>query len=195
MSRLLALLIVTASVPAAADALSTEQRQPPVEDPIIRIGGTLGFQQTDRSAWVFGPSLEIRITSALAIRGDAMIEFGDFDDPFGDSNFRGGSGPHVNHVMFGPAWRPERYRSYRLAAGAQGGVMIMHSTFAAEPFAKKPAIGAFVQAGRRFGPIALALQLRVDVSAGIDMAGPVGDDVATTSGRFNLAFEFPIDVH
>jgi hypothetical protein len=188
------LLIVCASLPAAAETLVTEQQSTPVEDPIVRIGGTFGFQQTDRSAWVFGPSLEIRITKAIAIRGDTMIEFGDFDDPFGDSNFRGGTGPHVNHVMFGPAWRPERYRDYRLAAGAQAGVMIMHSTFAAEHFAKKPAAGVFVQAGRRFGPIALALQFRIDLSPGIDMAGAAGDDVATTSGRLNLAFEFPIDL-
>jgi hypothetical protein len=178
--KLVVLLIVLASPLAHADT------------PLGRIGATFGYQQTDRSAWVFGPSLEVAINREWSIRGETHIEFGDFDDPFGESNFRGGSGPHVNHVMFGPTWRPERFAAYQLATGAQAGVHIMHSTFAENHFSKGPALGLFVQAGRKLGPISLALQFRLDVSATVDMAGPEGDDVTTTSARFNLAFEVPV---
>jgi hypothetical protein len=180
--KVLALMIVIASTPALADK------------PEARLGATLGLQRTDRSAWVFGPALEIAITKQLSIRGEALLELGDIDDPFGPSNIRDGSGPHVNHVMFGPTWRPERFTRYALAAGAQAGVLVMHSTFAAQHFHKKPAIGVFVQAGHTLGPVAIALQFRVDASAGIDMAGPNGEDVPTTSARFNLAFEVPLDL-
>jgi hypothetical protein len=155
-----------------------------------------GFQRTDRSAWVGGPVLEIAIPkhTEFSIRGEAMLELGDFGDPFGPSNIRDGSGPHVNHVMFGPTWRPPKFGVYALAVGAEAGVLVMHSTFAENHFAKKPAAGLFAQAGRKLGPVTLALQLRVDVSAGIPMAGPAGEDVPTTSARINLAFEVPINI-
>jgi hypothetical protein len=95
--------------------------------------------------------------------------------------------------MFGPTWRPERYARYAFAAGIAGGVLVMHSTFAAEHFNKKPAVGLFAQAGRMVGPVAIVFQARLDVSATIEMAGPAGEDVPTTCGRFNLVFELPID--
>jgi hypothetical protein len=187
MSRFLALLIVTASLPARA------------ETPIGRIGGTAGFQQTDRSAWVIGPSLEVRVYKDISIRGDAQLELGDFDDPFGENNIRGGDGPHVNHVLFGPTWRPSRYARHQLAVGAGFGVLVMHSVFAADhpaghEFTKRPAAGLFGQAGRKLGPISLALQLRLDMSTSVEMGGPGGADVPTTTVRLNLAFEVPINV-
>jgi hypothetical protein len=182
MSRLVLLGVLLASAPAYA------------ERPVARLGATAGFQQTDRSAWVIGPSLEVNITRELAIRGEAQLELGDLSDPFGPSNIRGGDGPHVNHVMFGPSWRPERYARHVLAVGAQAGVLVMHSNFAADHFAKRPALGVFAQAGRKLGPVTLALQLRFDFSTSIDMAGPTGEDVPTTSGRLNLSFEVPINV-
>ena len=157
----------------------------------------VGLQRSDRSAWVIGPSLEITLTEQLAIRGETFIEFGDLDAPFGPTNFRGGDGPHVNHVMFGPVWRPPEYARYGLSLGAEAGVLIMHSVFSVredDHFAKRAAIGAFAQAGHRLGPLFLALQLRVDASARINMAGPEGQDVQTTTGRFNFVVEFPIDV-
>ena len=180
MSRYVPLAILFASTAAHA------------EGPIVRVGGTVGFQQTDRSAWVFGPSLEVAITRQLAIRGEAQLELGDLGDPFGPSNIRGGDGPHVNHVMFGPSWRPDRYANYLVAVGAQAGVMVMHSNFAETAFSKRPAFGVFGQAGKKLGPVTLALQLRFDFSTSIDMGGPAGEDVPTTSGRLNLAFEVPI---
>jgi len=182
MSKLLALVIVVASLPAHA------------ETPVARIGAVAGLQRTDRSAWVFGPSLEITISDQLSIRGEAMLELGDVDDPFGPSNIRDGSGPHVNHVLVGPTWRPVRFAAFALAAGAEAGVLVMHSTFAEKHFTKKPAAGLFVQAGRALGPVSIALQLRVDFSATIAMAGPGGEDVPTTSGRINLVFEVPIKI-
>lgn len=182
MRRSLSLLIVLASVPARADT------------PEARIGATVGYQKTDRSAWVFGPALEVTILDELSIRGEAQLELGDLDDPFGESNIRTGSGPHVNHVLFGPTWRPARYAAYALAVGAQAGVLVMHSTFNAEHFTKRPAAGVFVQAGRVLGPVSIAVQLRLDLSTTVDMAGPGGDDVTTTSGRVNLAFEVPLDL-
>jgi hypothetical protein len=183
MAKLLALVVVAAaSLPAHA------------ETPLGRVGAVAGLQRTDRSAWVFGPSLEVAVFGEFSIRGEAMLELGDLGDPFGPSNIRGGTGPHVNHVMFGPTWRPKRFAEYAVAGGAEAGVLVMHSTFAEQHFAKKPAAGLFVQAGRRLGPVSLALQLRVDVSASIDMAGPNGDDVPTTSGRLNLVFEVPINL-
>ena len=182
MSRLLVLPIVLASLPALADT------------PEARVGATAGFQRTDRSAWVFGPMLEVRVYRDISIRGEAQLELGDFDDPFGPSNIRDGSGPHVNHVMFGPTWRPKRYDSYQLAVGAQAGVLVMHSTFAENHFSKGPAVGLFVQAGRMLGPVSLALQVRFDASATIEMSAPDGGNVPTTSGRINLAFEVPLDL-
>lgn len=183
MVKLAALLLLVMSLPAYAD-----------ETPDVRPGALIGIQQTDRTAWVFGPSLEVRIYDDFSIRGEAHLELGDIDDPFGPSNIRGGTGPHVNHVMFGPSWRPKRYAQYGLAAGASAGVLVMHSTFADPIFAKKPAAGVFVQAGRMLGPVSLALQVRLDVSASIPMAGPNGESVPTTSLRFNLAFEVPIEL-
>jgi hypothetical protein len=179
MTRLLSLLIVCASLPAAAGT-------------VARPGATLGLQRTDRSAWVFGPSLEVTITDAISIRGEGQIELGDFDDPFGDTNLRTGDGPHVNHALFGPTWRPMRYAEFVLDVGAQAGVMIMHSRFSHEHFTTEPSAGVFVQAGRMLGPVSIALQLRLDLSATVPDAGPNGEDVPTTCGRINLAIEFPI---
>lgn len=180
MVRLLGLGLVLLSVPAHADP------------PIARLGATAGFQQTDRSAWVFGPSAEVHVHHEFSIRGEAQLELGDFGDPFGPSNIRGGPGPHVNHVLFGPTWRPERYAPYALAVGAELGILVMHSVYAEEEFTKTFAGGAFVQAGRVLGPVELTLQLRLDVSPTIDMAAPDGSGVPTTTARLNLAFEVPI---
>jgi hypothetical protein len=182
-SRLVALLIVLASMPAAAGG-----------PPEARLGAMVGLQRSDRSAWVIGPSIEITIIEQLSIRGETLIEFGDLDDPFGPTNFRGGDGPHVNHVMFGPVWRPPEYARYGLSLGAEAGFLIMHSVFAADHFSDRFAVGAFAQAGHRLGPLFFALQLRVDASPAIDMAGPEGQDVQTTTGRLNFVVEFPIDV-
>jgi hypothetical protein len=182
MVKLAVLFVVVAGTPARADT------------PDVRPGALIGIQQTDRTAWVFGPSLEVRVYDDFSIRGEAHLELGDIDDPFGPSNIRGGTGPHVNHVMFGPSWRPKRYARYGLAAGASAGVLVLHSTFADPQFTKKPAAGVFVQAGHMLGPVSLALQLRVDVSASVPMAGPEGERVPTSSARFNLAFEVPIDL-
>jgi hypothetical protein len=182
MAKLVAVVITLASLAARA------------ETPDVRLGAVGAYQRTDRNAWVFGPSLEVRITDELAIRGDAQLELGDFDDPFGPNNIRGGTGPHVNHVVFGPAWRPRRYAEYLFAAGAQAGVMVLHSQFAEDHFQQKVGVGAFVQAGRMLGPVSLSLQLRLDVSPSIDMAGPEGASVPTTTGRFNLVFEVPLHV-
>jgi hypothetical protein len=185
-SKLLVVAIVLASVPARAEPAA-----------IVRIGALAGYQQTDRSAWVFGPSLEVRTYRDFSIRGEAHLELGDIDDPFGPSNIRGGDGPHVNHVMFGPVWRPERYARHGLAVGASAGVLVMHSVFAGDhagghEFTKKPAAGAFVQTSRMFGPVSIGLQLRVDLSGSVPMGGPNGDDVTTSSARLNLAVEIPI---
>jgi len=182
MSRLLPLLIVFASLTADAGT------------PVGRIGATAGFQRTDRSAWVFGPSLEVTIFDEISIRGEAQLELGDFDDPFGDSNIRSGDGPHVNHVLVGPTWRPMRFADFALAAGAEAGIMVMHSVFSHEHFTTKPAAGLFVQAGRTLGPVSIALQVRLDLSPTVGAAGPGGADVPTTSGRINLAFEVPINL-
>jgi len=182
MSKFLALLFVGVSLPAHA------------ETPVGRIGTVVGLQRTDRSAWVFGPSLEVTISDQLSIRGEALLELGDIDDPFGPSNIRDGSGPHVNHVLVGPTWRPARFAAFALAAGAQAGVLVMHSTFADKHFTKKPAAGLFVQVGRTLGPVSIALQVRVDFSATIPMAGPEREDVPTTSGRINFVFEVPIRI-
>lgn len=181
MSKSLALVFVLVSLPAHAD-------------PVGRVGAMIGLQRTDRSAWVFGPSAEVTISHELAIRGEAQLELGDFDDPFGPSNIRDGSGPHVNHVLFGPTWRPARFAPYALAAGVEAGVLVMHSVFAETEFTKKPAAGLFVQAGRTLGPVAFVLQVRVDLSPTIAMGGPDGEDVPTMCGRINLAFEVPIDI-
>ncbi len=164
------------------------------DGPEARLGAMVGLQRTDRSAWVVGPSLEITIVDQLSIRGEAQLEFGDIDSPFGPSNIRGGDGPHVNHVMFGPVWRPRDHAKYGLSLGAEAGVLVMHSRFAVEHFQKKPAVGVFAQAGHRLGPLFIALQARLDASVPIDMAGPEGEDVQTTSGRLNFVIEFPIDV-
>jgi hypothetical protein len=180
MSKLLPLVIVCASAPAMAGT------------PVARLGATAGFQRTDRSAWVIGPALEVKILDELAIRAEAQLELGDFDDPFGDTNIRDGHGPHVNHVLLGPSWRPRRYADYAVAAGAEAGIMVMHSTFAHDHFNIKPAAGLFVQAGRMLGPVTVALQLRFDVSGSVGAASPTGGDVPTTTGRINLAFEVPI---
>lgn len=162
--------------------------------PEARIGGLVGLQRTDRSAWVFGPSLEITVIDPISIRGEALLELGDLDDPFGDSNIRGGDGPHVNHVMFGPVWRPREYQKCGLSLGVEGGVLVMHSRFAAESFQKRPAFGVFAAAGHKLGPLFLGLQLRFDASTASDMSGPEGQDVQTTSGRLNFVVEFPLDV-
>lgn len=162
-------------------------------EPVVRVGGMVGVQQTDRSAWVFGPSLEVKVHRAWSLRGEAQLELGDLGDPFGDSNIRGGDGPHVNHVMFGPTWRPARLADYAFVTGAGVGVMVMHSRFAEDHFTKKPALGVFVQAGRRVGPVLLSLQARVDLSGTVAMAEPDGGDVTTTSARLNFAFELPIE--
>lgn len=163
--------------------------------PEARIGAMVGLQRTDRSAWVFGPSLEITVLDPISIRGEAQLELGDLDDPFGKSNILDGDGPHVNHVMFGPVWRPREYARYGLALGAEAGVLVMHSVFAeGDHFRKKPAAGVFAQVGHKLGPLFFALQARLDASVSIDMAGPEGQDVPTTSGRLNLVVEFPLDV-
>ena len=163
--------------------------------PEARVGAMVGLQRTDRSAWVFGPSLEITVIDPISIRGEAQLELGDLDSPFGKSNIRGGDGPHVNHVMFGPVWRPSEYAKYGLALGAEAGVLVMHSVFApGDHFRKKPAVGAFAQAGHKLGPVFLALQIRLDASKSIDMSGPEGQDVPTTSGRVNFVLELPLDV-
>jgi hypothetical protein len=94
--------------------------------------------------------------------------------------------------MFGPSWRPDRYARYLVAVGAQAGVMVMHSNFVEPHFSKRPALGVFGQAGKQLGPVTLALQLRFDFSTSIEMGGPTGESVPTTSGRVNLAFEVPI---
>ncbi len=182
MSKRVVLLLVLVSSAAYAD--------PPDVRPVAMIG----IQQTDRSAWVFGPALEVRIFRDFSLRGETHIELGDLDDPFGPSNFRGGTGPHVNHVMFGPTWRPERHARYGLEVGANAGVLILHSTFAPKEFTKKPALGLFVQVGRTLGPIAIGVQLRADFSASIPMAGPTGETVPTTCARMNFVFEVPIRV-
>jgi len=180
MSKWLLLLIVLAS--PRADA----------ETPLFRIGGTVGLQQSDRSAWVFGPSLDVAVSQEIAIRGEGQVELGDLDDPFGDSNFRSGHGPHVNHVFVGATWRPTRFADFALATGAEAGVMIMHSHFSRQSFTNEPALGLFVQAGRVLGPVSIALQLRLDMSATVADAGPNGADVQTTCARLNLAFEVPV---
>lgn len=155
----------------------------------------VGLQKTDRSAWVFGPSLELTIVDPISLRGEAQLELGDLDSPFGKSNILDGDGPHVNHVMFGPVWRPREYARYGLALGAEAGVLVMHSVFAeGNHFRKKPAFGMFAQAGHMLGPLFFALQIRFDASAKIDMAGPEGQDVQTNSGRVNFVIEFPLDV-
>jgi len=180
MSKLLALLVVLASLPADAGT------------PLFRIGATVGLQQSDRSAWVFGPSLDVPISREISIRGEGQVELGDLDDPFGDSNFRSGHGPHVNHAFVGATWRPMRYADFALATGAEAGVMIMHSHFSHQDFTTEPALGVFVQAGHVLGPVSIALQLRLDVSATVAEAGPDGEDVQTTCARLNLAFEIPV---
>jgi|GEM_PF-5371810 len=180
MSKLFALMILLASLPAAA------------ETPLFRPGATVGLQRSDRSAWAFGPSLDVAVSDEFAIRGEGQVEFGDLDDPFGDSNFRSGHGPHVNHVFAGATWRPTRFADLALATGAEGGVMIMHSHFSKHDFTTEPALGLFVQAGHVLGPVSLALQLRLDLSATVPEAGPGGTDVQTTCVRLNLAFEVPV---
>jgi hypothetical protein len=179
----LVIVIVIGSVPAHA------------ETPLGRVGATVGYQRTDRNAWVFGPSLEVRVYDDFSIRGEAQLELGDFSDPFGPSNIRGGSGPHVNHVLFGPTWRPVRYADYGLGVGVEFGELVMHSLFAENHFTKRVAAGLFVQTGRMFGPVSLALQFRLDLSTSVAMGGPNGEDVPTTSARVNLAFEVPINIH
>jgi len=185
MTRCLPLLFVFASLPVHADPA------PPPEMPLARLGATVGYQQTDRAAWVFGPALEVHIYQRLGFRGEAQLELGNIDDPFGPSNIRGGDGPHVNHVVFGPTWRPERYDHYDLGLGLEFGEMVLHSVFAPQEFTKGVAAGLFVQAGKRLGPVTFALQFRVDVSKSVPMAGPNGETVPTTTGRLNLAVELP----
>jgi len=159
-----------------------------------RIGAMIGLQRTDRTAWVFGPSLEVTVHDPISIRGEAQLELGDVDAPFGDSNILGGDGPHVNHVMFGPVWRPRDYARYGLALGAEAGVLVMHSVYAVDHFTKKPAVGMFAQAGHALGPLFFAIQIRFDASSSIDMASPEGHDVPTMTGRANFVIELPLDV-
>lgn len=186
MSRPIALLVVL------LPGLSYADPEPAPSPPLGRFGATVGYQRTDRNAWVFGPALEVHIYRDFSIRGEAQLELGNFDDPFGDSNIRVGDGPHVNHVIFGPVWRPAKYAKYDGAVGIEGGELVMHSRFAEQEFTKGVAVGAFVQAGKPLGPVVLAVQLRLDVSKTIAMGGPNGVDVPTTSGRINFAFEVPI---
>jgi hypothetical protein len=178
----LVLLMVFASRPAHA------------ETPLGRLGATAGWQYTDRNAWVFGPSAEVHVYREFSLRGEAQLELGDFSDPFGKSNIRGGSGPHVNHVLFGPMWRPERYAEYNAAVGVELGYLVMHSLFAQEHFTKSLAGGLFVQGGKQVGPVVFALQLRLDLSSSVPMGGPDGATVPTTSVRVNFAIEFPIKI-
>lgn len=187
MSRFLPLVLILIASPRA-------HADPPahVDPPMVRIGAMAGFQQTDRSAWDFGPSLEIHAYKEFSIRGEAQIELGDFTDPFGKSNIRGGPGPHVNNILFGPTWRPEKYAHDQLAVGVEAGVQILHSTFAMQEFTKEPAAGVFVQAGRMLGPVSFNLQLRLDMSASVAMASPDGGSVPTTTGRLNLSIELPL---
>jgi hypothetical protein len=182
MPRILTLSLVLLSLPAWA------------ESTVGRIGGMVGMQRTDRNAWVFGPSLEIALTEELAIRGEGQLEFGDLDSPFGASNIFSGPGPHVNHVLFGPSYRPARLAHLAFATGAEGGVMVMHSVFADKEFTLRPGAGLFVQLGHLVGPVAFALQLRVDLSTPIPEGGPDGEDIPTSSARLNLSFELPIKV-
>lgn len=162
------------------------------DEPVVRIGGTLGYQRTDRNAWVFGPALEVKIMPKLTIRGEGQLEFGDLDDPFGDSNIFDGPGPHVNHILVGPAYRPT-YKPLDLAAGFGLGVSITHSRFApAQDFLFDPAAGFFAQAGKKLGPLALALQARLDVSPKAPQANEDQSDLTTIAGRLLLSIEVPI---
>jgi len=98
----------------------------------------------------------------------------------------------VNHVLFGPTWRPARYARYDLAVGAEAGVLVMHSVFAEQDYTKRPAAGLFVQAGKLLGPISLGLQLRLDLSTSVAMGNEDGGDTPTTTGRLNVVIEFPV---
>jgi hypothetical protein len=162
------------------------------DEPVVRIGGTLGYQRTDRNAWVFGPSLEVRLMPKLTIRGEGQLEFGDLDDPFGESNIFDGPGPHVNHILVGPAYRPS-YQPLDLAVGAGLGISITHSRFSPEKdFLFDPAAGFFAQAGKRLGPIELALQARLDLSPKTPQANADLSDLTTIAGRLVLSIEVPI---
>jgi hypothetical protein len=162
------------------------------DEPIARIGGTLGYQRTDRNAWVFGPAIDIKIKPKFTIRGEGQLEFGDLDDPFGASNIFSGPGPHVNHILIGPTYRPT-YKGIDFGAGLGVGVSITHSRFAPDKdFLFDPGAGAFAQAGKNFGPIALSLQARLDVSPKAPEADVDQDDLSTVAGRFVLSIEIPI---
>jgi hypothetical protein len=160
--------------------------------PKARLGMTTGVQQTDRSAVVFGPALELALGRDIHLRGEAQIEYGDLRDPFGENNLIIGPGPHVNHVLFGPVLRPEALADYAVAFGAEAGIMILHSIFAEREFTITPGAGLIAQAGRRLGKIELALQLRLDLGPKVAAADREGDDVPTTCGRAVLSFEVPL---
>lgn len=179
------LFVSAALLLAAREAQAQEER--------LRIGGTAGLQFSERSAWVFGPSLEVRLRPELYLRGEGQLEFGDIDAPFGPSNIFSGPGPHVNHVLVGPIYRPARYAPYNVAGGLQFGIQILHSIFVpAEEFTIDPGAGAFVQAGHRTGPLDLALQLRLDLAGDVKDAGPNGETVRATVFRAVLSFEVPL---
>jgi hypothetical protein len=162
------------------------------DEPVVRIGGTLGYQRTDRNAWVFGPSLEVKLMPKLTIRGEGQLEFGDLDDPFGESNIFDGPGPHVNHILVGPAYRPS-YQPLDLAVGAGVGLSITHSRFAPDKdFLFDPAAGFFAQAGKKLGPIELALQARLDLSPKTPQANVDQSDLNTIAGRLVLSIGVPI---
>lgn len=162
------------------------------ERPVVRMGGTLGYQRTDRNAWVFGPSLEVTLTSKVTLRGEGQLEFGDLDDPFGASNIFSGPGPHVNHILVGPVYRPATYKGVDLAAGAGAGVSITHSRFAEKDFTFDPGAGLFAQAGKNLQHVEVALQLRLDFSPSVESADPDGGDVSTVAFRTLLSFNLPV---
>jgi hypothetical protein len=162
------------------------------DEPVVRVGGSFGYQRTDRNAWVFGPALEVKLVPKLSLRGEGQLEFGNLDDPFGDSNIFSGTGPHVNHILFGPAYRPE-YKALDLAVGFGIGLSITHSVFAPDKdFNFAPGAGVFAQAGKKVGPVELALQARVDASPKTLEANPDDTDVSTVAARFVLSIEIPI---
>jgi hypothetical protein len=158
----------------------------------IRVGGTVGIQQAERSAVTFGPSLEVWLQDDLYLRGEGQLEFGDLADPFGPSNVFDGPGPHVNHVLFGPVYRPERLEKYNLAGGIEFGTQILHSRFAHKHFNFEPAAGTFIQAGHALGPLDLALQLRLDLAGDATDVGPNGETVQATVFRAVLSIELPL---
>jgi len=95
-------------------------------------------------------------------------------------------------VLFGPVYRPAAYHGVDLAAGLGAGVSITHSRFAAQDFTPGAAIGFFAQAGKKLGPIELALQARLDLSQAVPNAAPDGSSISTIAGRVVLSIDLPI---